>query len=164
MSDNDNRSHISAPESPGPVRAGLARRVGAMFYDSLLVFAVTWTVTAAVIGLRVWTSGADQVQAQAGRAASGLLLQLPLFLAVALFFVWFWTRSGQTLGMQSWRLRLETEDGQLVHWKTGVARLCLALLSFLCLGFGYWWILIDRERRAWHDRLTGTRVIVMPKR
>lgn len=164
MTVNDNRMHTSAPESHSTVRAGLARRIGAMFYDSLLVFAVTWSVTAAVIGLRVWMQGADQIQAHAGRAASGPLLQLPLFLAVAVFFVWFWTRSGQTLGMQSWRLRLETEDGQLISWKTGLIRLCLALVSFLCLGLGYWWILIDRERRAWHDRLTGTRVVVLPKR
>ena len=164
MAANDNRMHIPAPESDAPVRAGLARRVGAMFYDSLLVFAVTWSVTAGVIGLRVWMSGADRIQATAGRAASGPLLQMLLFAAIALFFVWFWTRSGQTLGMQSWRLRLEREDGQLIGWRTGLVRLCLATVSFLCLGCGYWWILIDRERRAWHDRLTGTRVIVLPKR
>jgi uncharacterized RDD family membrane protein YckC len=135
-----------------------------MLYDSLLVFAVTWTVTAAVIGLRVWLNGADQLQTHGGRAASGPLLQLPLLAAVVVFFVWFWVRSGQTLGMQSWRLRLETEDGELIGARTGLARLGLALLSFICLGAGYWWILIDPERRAWHDRLTGTRVIVLPKR
>jgi uncharacterized RDD family membrane protein YckC len=87
-----------------------------------------------------------------------------LFAAIALFFVWFWTRSGQTLGMQSWRLRLEREDGRLIDWRTGLARLCLATVSFLCLGLGYWWILVDRDRRAWHDRLTATRVVVLPKR
>ncbi len=163
MAANDNRMHTAVPESAAPVRAGLARRLGAMLYDSLLVFAVTWTVTAAVIALRVWMSGAEEVQADAGRAASGLLLQMPLFVAIALFFVWFWSRSGQTLGMQSWRLRLETEDGHLIGWQTGLTRLLLALLSFLCLGAGYWWILFDQDRRAWHDRLTGTRVVVLPK-
>lgn len=164
MAADDNRMQTATPENDAPLRAGLARRLGAMFYDSLLVFAVTWTVTAAVIGLRVWIAGAEQIQSHAGRAASGLALQLPLFLAVALFFLWFWTRSGQTLGMQSWRLRLETEHGQLIDWRTGVVRLGLALLSFLCLGAGYWWMLFDDKRRTWHDRLTGTRVVVVPKR
>ena len=164
MTANDNRMHTAAPESAPPARAGLARRLGAMLYDSLLVFAVTWTVAAAVIALRVWMSGAEAVQADAGRAASGPLLQMPLFLAIALFFLWFWSHSGQTLGMQSWRLRLETENGQLIGWQTGVVRLLLALVSFLCLGAGYWWVLFDHNRRAWHDRLTGTRVVVLPKR
>ena len=163
MTPNDNRMQSAAPESLSPVRAGLARRIGAMFYDSLLVFAVWWTVAAGVIGLRVWMSGAEEIRSHNEPAASGLLLQVPLVVAFAVFFVWFWTRSGQTLGMQSWRLRLETEDGQLIDWRTGLARLGLALASFLCLGAGFWWILIDSERRAWHDRLTGTRVVLLPK-
>jgi len=164
MAVNDNRMQSTAPETIRPVRAGLARRVGAMFYDSLLVFAVTWTVTAAVIGMRVWFSGAAAIQSHAERAASGLLLQIPLILAVAGFFVWFWTRSGQTLGMQSWRLRLETEEGELLDARQALARLGIAILSFACLGLGYWWILVDPQRRAWHDRLTNTRVVVLPKR
>ena len=86
---NDTRMPITAPETNDPQRAGLARRLGAMFYDSLLVFAVGWSVTAAVIGLRVWLNGAEQLQAAGGRAATGPLLQLPLFAAVTLFFVWF---------------------------------------------------------------------------
>lgn len=161
---NDTRMQITTPETIGPQRAGLARRLSAMFYDSLLVFAVGWSVTVAVIGLRVWLNGAEQLQAAGGRAATGPLLQLPLFAAVTVFFVWFWSRSGQTLGMQSWRLKLETETGELIGWRAGICRLALALLSFLCLGAGYWWILVDPERRAWHDRWTGTRVIVLPKR
>ena len=111
----------------------------------------------------VWMSGAAQIQAHAERAASGPLLQIPLALALAGFLVGFWTRSGQTLGMQSWRLRVEREDGGLLHAKQALARLALAVLSFVCLGLGYWWILVDPQRRAWHDRLTGTRVVVVPK-
>ena len=152
------------PESGTRVeRAGLWRRLGAMFYDSLLIFAITWCVTALNVGLRVWWSGADQVRAAGGRAASGLPLQVALGLAIAAFFVWFWTRSGQTLGMQSWRLRVETEDGALPGWRRALARLALACVSALCLGAGYWWILVDRDRLAWHDRLTRTRVVVLPK-
>jgi uncharacterized RDD family membrane protein YckC len=38
------------------------------------------------------------------------------------------------------------------------------LLSWLPLGLGYFWILFDREGRAWHDRLSRTRVVLLPKR
>ncbi|MFM7783368.1 MAG: RDD family protein [Gammaproteobacteria bacterium] len=152
------------PESANtPEPAGLARRLGAMLYDSLLLFAVSWAVTAVVIGLRVLGSGEQAVRGAGGPAASGLLLQLPLLVALAGFFVWFWTRSGQTLGMQSWRLRVETEDGARLDWRTALLRLLLALLSAICLGAGYWWILLDAQKRSWHDRWTRTRVVLLPR-
>jgi len=42
-------------------------------------------------------------------------------------------------------------------------RLAWAVVSWLPLGLGYLWILVDPQRRAWHDRLSGTRVVVLPK-
>lgn len=164
MPRHDTRMHSTRPENaPTPEPAGLARRLGAMLYDTLLIFAVTWTVTAIVIGLRVWWSGEQAVRSAGGPAASGLLLQLPLLIAIAAFFVWFWTRSGQTLGMQSWRLRVETEAGARLGWRLAVTRLLLAVVSAACLGAGYWWILLDSQKRGWHDRLTRTRVVVLPR-
>jgi uncharacterized RDD family membrane protein YckC len=44
-----------------------------------------------------------------------------------------------------------------------VRRLASALLSLLPLGLGFFWILVDRDRRAWHDRLSRTRIVVVPK-
>lgn len=152
------------PENAGvPEPAGLARRLGAMLYDSLLLFAVTWTVTALVIGLRVGWSGEAAVRSAGGPAASGLLLQVPLALAVVAFFVGFWTHSGQTLGMQSWRLRVETEDGARLGWRVALARLLLAGVSAACLGAGYWWMLFDARKRSWHDTWTRTRVVLVPR-
>ena len=39
-----------------------------------------------------------------------------------------------------------------------------ACVSLAALGLGYFWIWIDRERLAWHDRWSGTRVVVLPKK
>jgi uncharacterized RDD family membrane protein YckC len=134
-----------------------------MLYDSLLLFAVAWAVTALVIGLRIGWSGEQAIRSADGAAASGLLLQLPLAVAIATFFVWFWTRSGQTLGMQSWRLRVETEEGERLGWRLALRRLMLAVVSWACLGAGYWWILLDARKRSWHDTWTRTRVVVLPR-
>ena len=42
---------------------------------------------------------------------------------------------------------------------------CLgALLSAACLGLGYLWKLVDRNHRYWHDYLSGTRLVLLPKR
>src|SRR5262245_8487168 len=150
----------TTPDEPRP--AGLGRRLGAMLYDSLLLFAITWAVTALEIGLRVWWRGAETVRATGAAAAGGILLQLPLLAVVALFFGWFWTHSGQTLGMQAWRLRVETGTGDRIGWRQAMLRLALAAVSLGCLGAGYWSALFDPERRCWHDRWTGSRVVQLP--
>ena len=141
--------------------AGLCRRLAAMLYDSLLLFAVTWSVTAIEIALRVASVGDAAVRASERSAVAGPLLQIPLACAVVLFFGWFWTRSGQTRGMQAWRLRLETLEGGRIGWWQVLLRIGGATISLACLGLGYWWILFDAEKRAWHDRISRSRVVML---
>ena len=42
-------------------------------------------------------------------------------------------------------------------------RLLLAWPSFFLFGAGYLWVLVDRDHTAVHDRLSGTRVVLLPK-
>jgi len=48
--------------------------------------------------------------------------------------------------------------------RDALLRLAAACVSIAALGFGYWWIWVDRERLAWHDRWSGTTVVVLPKK
>jgi uncharacterized RDD family membrane protein YckC len=138
--------------------ANLSVRLAAMVYDGFLLFGIECAVTAIVVAARAAVLGGAPIVAS-GRAAGGLTLQLPLLIAWILFFCWFWTRSGQTLGMQTWRLRIETAEGRLPGWRAALMRLGGAVISTLCLGAGYWWMLLDAEKLTWHDRLSGTRVV-----
>ena len=142
--------------------AGLRRRLAAMLYDSLLLFAVTWSVTAIEIALRVASVGDAAVRASEHGAVAGPLLQIPLACAVVLFFGWFWTRSGQTLGMQAWRLRIETLEGDRIGWSQVLLRIGGAAISLACFGLGYLWILFDPAKRAWHVRISRSLVVVLP--
>jgi uncharacterized RDD family membrane protein YckC len=65
--------------------------------------------------------------------------------------------------MASWRLRIERDDGAALGWLDTALRLAAAVLSWLPFGLGYLWIAIDPQRRAWHDRLSGTRILLVPK-
>jgi uncharacterized RDD family membrane protein YckC len=85
-------------------------------------------------------------------------------LVTVLFFCVFWTWRGQTIGMIAWRLRVERSDGASLTWRDALVRLGGACVSIAALGFGYWWIWMDRERSAWHDRWSGTRIVVVPKK
>ena len=146
-------------ESGARPSAGVLRRFGAMLYDSLLVIALMMLLTAAFLPLTrgeaiMWSR--YPLLALAYNAARVLL--------VFAFFGWFWTRRGQTLGMAAWRMRVEREDGRLLGWSDALKRFAGAAVSLLALGLGYFWIWIDRDKLAWHDRWSGTRVVVLPKK
>jgi len=134
--------------------AGLLRRVAAMLYDTLLVLALMFMATVPFIALR---SG-EPVE-----AGENLLYRLVLAVVVFAFFVGFWSRSGRTLGMQSWGLQLETRDGQVPSAATASLRFFAAVLSLIPLGLGFIWQLIDKDKLTWHDRLSKTRLVYYPR-
>src|SRR5690606_10383881 len=90
-----------------------------------------------------------------------LLYQALLLLTAAGFFIGFWIRGGQTLGMRAWRLRIERGTGEALDLRTGIVRFLAGLLSLGALGLGLVWIWLDRDRTSWHDRIAGTRFVVV---
>ena len=76
---------------------------------------------------------------------------------VAFFFVWFWSKSGQTLGMKAWRLKVQNQDGSLMTKTTAMKRLLPTLL-----GLGNFAVLVDRKNKlSIQDRLTDTEVVLL---
>jgi len=90
--------------------------------------------------------------------------QLYLLLVAGVYFTWFWTHGGQTLPMQTWKLRVVNADGQRVRLKEALARYLFAVIGIFFLGCGIIWALLDRDHLFLHDRLAGTRIEnVQPK-
>ncbi|AMD01956.1 MULTISPECIES: RDD family protein [Halomonas] len=142
--------------------AGLAKRLGAMVYDGLLVLAIWIGITTAhvawvrlVLEQPPETVGDDLAQV--------LSLRLALALSAYAFFAFSWTRGGMTLGMQAWRLRVQTDTGLSITWTQSLVRYLVAWVSLAAFGLGYWWILFDEQKRSWSDIASGTRVVVVPK-
>lgn len=131
-----------------------------MLYDGLLIFGLL-LLASMMVTLPV---GILLGEAAANALPGNPWFRLWLALVPPLFFVLFWLKGGQTLGMRSWRLRVIRDDGQPLAWRDALKRLVGALLSWLPLGLGYLWILVDRDRLAWHDRLSGTRLVLLKKR
>lgn len=130
--------------------ASLVRRLAALTYDSFLIVAIWMLSTLALVALE-------------GQALAGPLYQAFLCLEAACFYLYFWRTTGQTLGMQAWRIKAVNEAGELMSLGEGWVRLFFAALSFACLGLGFLWMLFDRDRLAWHDRASGTFVIYLEK-
>jgi uncharacterized RDD family membrane protein YckC len=133
---------------------GLLRRLGAIAYDFLLVCAVLFLVTIPFIAVR----GGEPVE-----IGDNLSYRIALVVVIYTFFVGFWTRSGRTLGMQSWGLQLETMDGRRPTLTAASLRFIAAIVSWAPLGLGFLWQLWDKDKLTWHDRISGTRLVHYPK-
>lgn len=129
---------------------GLRRRLASMLYESLLllgVLAVLFMIPQLVIGVIFHTT------------LPGLFLWLHVFVALGLYFVWYWRHGGQTLAMQTWKLQLRSVRGTAPEmWQIWI-RYVLSWPSLLFLGVGLIWALFDRDRQFLHDRLAGTRIV-----
>ncbi len=143
--------------------AGLLRRVAALLYDAFLVASI-WMLLGFLMQLLF---GPDTNVLVEGRVQTDPMLSNILFVLMlgscSAFYLWFWTRSGQTLGMIAWRIKLVNRQGQLVTVQQGIARLLAAWPAFFFLGLGYLWMYIDPARDTLHDKFSRTRVIVVPK-
>ena len=132
---------------PPETSCSLARRLAAIVYDTMLVVAILFFATVPVVLIH-------------GGAVDGSpLYTLYLLLVAFLFFGGFWTHGGQTIGMRAWRIRVVRGDGGPLRWRDAAVRYGAALLSWIPLAAGFWWCLFDRERLAWHDRASGTRLV-----
>jgi uncharacterized RDD family membrane protein YckC len=135
----------------------LPRRLTAMLYDALLVVAVIAVVNALALGVLVRVTAGEQ------QVLPAHLVQLLTAVSIVGFFSVFWLNGGQTLGMQAWRIKLVDFQGRPPTAGKVLLRCFGAFLSAACLGLGYLWCLIDHNNRYWHDYLSRTQLILLPK-
>lgn len=148
-------------------RAGFMRRLAAMIYDALVAVAVG--MVAALVLLVIFTichsNGligqeyehfSDFMQKS---ALYTLLLQIWVGAWVLGFFMWFWAKGGQTIGMRAWRMRIfSTVEAPMTF-----GRLCLRLVSALG-GLGTLLVLFDfKHKQSLQDRLAKTEILVLTK-
>ncbi|WP_420936151.1 RDD family protein [Alteromonas sp. A081] len=139
-----------------------------MVYDVLVAVAVgmcaamVMIVTVIVLLKNGWldmqgfAEPADLIQASTGYK---LLIQSWVGLWIAGFFLWFWKRGGQTLGMRAWRLRIFSTVEEPVTMTRLITRLVGSLF-----GLGTLLVLFDvKEKQSLQDRLAKTEVLKLSK-
>jgi uncharacterized RDD family membrane protein YckC len=154
----------------------MKHRLASMVYEAMLMFGVVF--------ISGWLFSTLLQQRNALYLRHGL--QYWLFLVIGIYFVWFWTHSGQTLAMKTWRIRLVAKNGESVTVRRAFGRYLLAWLWFApglvlasFLGAKTWLLLLipmanlflwaataylDSDRQFLHDRIAGTRLVtVVPK-
>lgn len=87
-----------------------------------------------------------------------------LLLALYVFFGFFWTRTGQTLGMQAWHIKIQKNDQSMLTWQQAFIRFISATISLSFCFIGYLWVLLDGQKRSWQCIASDSEVIRIPKR
>lgn len=153
------------PQGEFPV-VGLGRRLAAMFYDFLLCTALLMVTTLVYKMVQMAIIGETRMRAltEAGALDGDPLLSTILLFMLFGFFAKFWTHGGQTLGMQVWGIRVQNADGSAISLWQALLRFVVSIASWLCLGLGFIWSLVDKKKRAWHDMYSETQLVRVPKR
>ena len=147
--------------------AGFPRRAAAALVDLALILAVSVAVTvsaALALGVQLPTAkefGPDFVMAglldrnPMAAGAFGLLFGLS-----ALYQIYLGGVLGQTLGKRLLGLRVISSRGEAPGPLIACVRFLTMVLSLALAGLGFLWCIFDRDRRALHDHLSGTYVIL----
>jgi uncharacterized RDD family membrane protein YckC len=138
--------------------AGVATRGVALVVDAALA-QVAYLVVAASVGLVLGL--ADQL---GPGWLTGLLAGGGWLLVVALYFVGFWSVTGQTPGMRLMRLRVQTRSGETPSAPRSLLRLAGLIVAIIPLFAGFLPALFDGRRRALPDFVAGTTVVYGPVR
>ncbi len=140
------------PSADLPAPTG--RRLLAALYDAPALFALSLLVTALLLVI----NRGERLDAGPYSLA---IYRTCLVTLWAAYYGISWTRSGQTLGMRVWKLRARRPDGSPIRWPDALLRLAASLLAWLPLALGVLAAAWDPGRRAWHDRLSHTRVVAL---
>lgn len=143
---------MNTPNKASAIPAPLPRRLAAIVYDGFLIAALLMVTSLPAVLLN---DGPIRDGSTFGDIKNALFL---VYLSgwVLLFYGWFWTHGGQTLGMTAWKIRITGENGGAVTWRQTFIRLTCA-----CLGFANLGSLFNHQRRGWHEKLSKTKTVLM---
>lgn len=132
-----------------------------MLYDSIVLLGL-WIIVSFLVTAAFGIDGAGTNDGELNPVYRYTLMAAMLGSAY-LFFGWFWVNSGQTIGMQAWKLKVQNADGSAIGWRQVGVRFGFAPLAMLAFGFGYWWALFDAQRRSLPDIMSGSHIVVVPR-
>jgi uncharacterized RDD family membrane protein YckC len=149
--------------------AGFSSRAVAIIIDFVIISLVS-AVTVAALSLFFGISSVQRFIDWLNSVLPGIInifdaLTSPPFGALFfllfqyLYFVFFFSTTGQTVGKAIMGLRVVTTDGRRLGVKRSFVRALCYTLSLAPLGLGFLWVLGDDRRKAWHDKIARTYVL-----
>lgn len=138
---------------PNCSRPSLFRMLAVMFYDTLILLSIL--MLASFIAVVVNDNEAIE--------QGNLFFIAYLFTVSCLFYSWFWTHGGQTIGMRAWKVYLRSDQQAHISWRQASLRFFIACISWLPLGLGFWWQYLAVDKQSWPDKISNTHLIYNKK-
>ena len=153
------------PQTSENTPATLFKRLLAICYDLFLLIALLFTVGVMVAGIITFAinDGNAITDSHPAYAVYRIFMLILLFITGFLFYGWFWTHGGQSLGMRTWKLKLVSADDKPVSWKQALIRYITALISWGSFALGFLWGLFNKEKKTWHDMASDTVLLQLDK-
>jgi uncharacterized RDD family membrane protein YckC len=145
-------------ELPAP----LFRRLMSILYDAIVIIGLLIVGLALVIVPLGMAIGKEEWELVRETTWMRTLTQLLALSIVVGFHVGFWRHGGQTIGMRAWRLQVRRADGESLSLGDALTRYAAAWLSAVALGIGFTACLWDKQHLTWHDKVSRTRLILLP--
>jgi uncharacterized RDD family membrane protein YckC len=79
------------------------------------------------------------------------------------YHVGMWVWRGTTVGGAIFGLKCVRTNGEPLDWTVAIVRALGSCLSFFALGIGFFWVAWDRDRQSWHDKISDTMIVKMPR-
>ncbi|MCD9503270.1 hypothetical protein C9J19_12995 [Photobacterium phosphoreum] len=151
------------PTKPSHQYPSLLRRLGAWFYDTLIVAAIlmvagalAMAMVAALLHFGVLTLGnyLDASDYIISDPTASALYSAYLAMVIIVFYSYFWTQAGQTLGMRAWKLKLQNKDGSRI-------KITQAFIRIATSAFGLGNLMaFNNKRRSMQDIMAECEMIV----
>ncbi|MGH2734729.1 MAG: RDD family protein [Actinomycetota bacterium] len=157
-------TYQSGPSGP---RATFGQRLVAFLLDWVIVSVPLWLLSA-LLGASLFsfnfefnenTGELSSTDVGVGAGAITLWVLVSLALTVGYYVYLEGGDSGQTIGKRAMGIRVLRSDGGPLGYGLATGRYFARFLSqFVCF-LGYFWMLWDREKQTWHDKLCSTFVV-----
>jgi uncharacterized RDD family membrane protein YckC len=129
----------------------LFKRIMAFVYELLILIAIWMLVTWLFV----------RVFGDATQSPKRFVLQMVLWWVTGMYFVICWVKTGQTLAMQVWRMKVVNQEGQLLSLQQAITRYMLATVLMLAFGLDFIYMLLNKKRLFLHDHFLNTRFVVV---
>jgi len=134
--------------------AGVGQRLASYLMDGV-VLSVIYIALMFLFGVQI-----EEVAIAGGDFSTTFSAAYVLMAAIAIGYYTYFFGKGQTPGMKLVEIKLIRTDGfHPVGYKKGFFRWVGMEISGMVLLLGYIWILIDKKKQGWHDKIAGTYVV-----
>lgn len=152
-------SCCSLPKQVCNPSARLGSRIMSFLIDIAILLLITGIGALAVADIVLSQSPGSFYEHLIMISLSGILVASFPLVFIPVYFLVFHVLGGETPGKLVMGIRVVNRENKAIRPGASFLRVVGYLLSGFPLGTGFIWILFDQDKRAWHDKLAGTRVV-----